>query len=61
MDSYITWPYQIAYHHFRITWVYNKYAKPPNLPYIMRSFTGRTLEARVHRTSAFRAPAEKTE
>ena len=24
MDSYITWPYQIADHHCRITWVYNK-------------------------------------
>ena len=24
MDSYITWPYQIADHSCRITWVYNK-------------------------------------
>ena len=24
MDSYITWPYQIADHNCRITWVYNK-------------------------------------
>ena len=24
MDSYITWPYQIANHYSRITWVYNK-------------------------------------
>ena len=24
MDSYITWPYQIADHCCRITWVYNK-------------------------------------
>ena len=23
MDSYITWPYQIADHNCRITWVYN--------------------------------------
>ena len=23
MDSYITWPYQIADHYCRITWVYN--------------------------------------
>ena len=23
-DSYITWPYQIADHKCRITWVYNK-------------------------------------
>ena len=23
-DSYITWPYQIADHNCRITWVYNK-------------------------------------
>ena len=25
MDSYITWPYQIADYHCRITWVYNKW------------------------------------
>ena len=24
MDSYITWPYQIADHYCVITWVYNK-------------------------------------
>ena len=24
MDCYITWPYQIADHNSRITWVYNK-------------------------------------
>ena len=24
MDSYITWPYQIADQNCRITWVYNK-------------------------------------
>ena len=24
MDSYITWPYQIADHNCRITWVHNK-------------------------------------
>ena len=24
MDSYITWPYQIADHNCRIIWVYNK-------------------------------------
>ena len=25
MDRYITWPFQIADHNCRITWVYNKY------------------------------------
>ena len=25
MGSHITWPYQIADHYCRITWVYNKY------------------------------------
>ena len=28
MDSYITWPYQIADHHCRIIWVYNKKVSP---------------------------------
>ena len=28
MDSHITWPYQIADHHCRITWVYNKIRDP---------------------------------
>ena len=27
MDSYITWPYQIADPHCRITWVYNKFVE----------------------------------
>ena len=25
MGSCITWPYEVAYHYSRITWVYNKY------------------------------------
>ena len=28
MESYITWPYQTAYHNCRITWVYNKLQYP---------------------------------
>ena len=33
MDSYITWPYQIADHYCRITYVYNKkqYLRPDEL------------------------------
>ena len=50
-------------HDWRITWVYNKYTKPPECVDIIRHtsiFTAGALEARVRRTSAFRAPAGKT-
>ena len=39
MDSYITWPYQIADHYCRITWVYNKYTKPPECVDIIMRFS----------------------
>ena len=43
--------------------VYNKYTKPPECVDIIRHevFTAGALEARVRRTSVFRAPAGKTE
>ena len=43
MDSYITWPYQIADHYCRITWVYNNNTNYTNYTNNPCSYTMNTI------------------
>ena len=46
-DSYITWPYQIAGHYCRITWVYNKYGDLPHIINIKNQTQSSFLSIRI--------------